>query len=100
DDSFEAMKAHAKNAGYKMPYLVDENSELADAYGAKTTPHVFVINAQNELVYKGSIDNLWDTKRLELEPYLYNVMDHLSTKKELKNNDTPPRGCSIKRIKQ
>ena len=41
DDSFEEMEIHAKKVGYKMPYLVDENSELANAYGAKTTPHVF-----------------------------------------------------------
>lgn len=98
DDSFDEMKIHARKAGYKMPYLVDENSVLADAYGAKTTPHVFVINNLNELVYRGSIDNLWDTKRLKLETYLYDVMNHLSDKNELKNNDTPPRGCSIKRL--
>lgn len=77
---------------------MDVNSELANAYGAKTTPHVYVVNNQNELIYRGSIDNLWDTKRAELETYLYDVMDHLSDKKELKNNDTPPRGCSIKRL--
>ena len=98
DDSFDEMKIHARKAGYKMPYLMDVNSELANAYGAKTTPHVYVVNNQNELIYRGSIDNLWDTKRAELETYLYDVMDHLSDKKELKNNDTPPRGCSIKRL--
>jgi peroxiredoxin len=98
DDSFDEMKIHARKAGYKMPYLVDENSELANAYGAKTTPHVFVINNMNELIYRGSIDNLWDTKRAELETYLYDAMNHLADKKELKNNDTPPRGCSIKRL--
>jgi len=98
DDSLDEMKMHAQKAGYKMPYLVDKDSELANAFGAKTTPHVFVVNKNNELIYRGSIDNLWDTKRTELEPYLYDVMDHLSAEKELKNNDTPPRGCSIKRL--
>lgn len=98
DDSFDEMKVHARKAGYKMPYLVDENSDLANAYGAKTTPHVFVVNNQNELIYRGSIDNTWDTKRTELETYLYDVMNHLSDKTKLKNNDTPPRGCSIKRL--
>lgn len=99
DDSLKEMKSHAKKAKYKMPYLVDENSKLADAYGAKTTPHVFVIDKESKLIYRGSIDNLWDTKRTSLEPYLYDVMEHLSNGKELKNNDTPPRGCSIKRLK-
>lgn len=98
DDSFDEMKIHARKAGYEMPYLVDENSELANAFGAKTTPHVFVVNGQSELVYRGSIDNLWDTKRTELETYLYNVMNHLADKTDILQNDTPPRGCSIKRI--
>ena len=97
DDSLEAMQKHAEKMGYKMPYLVDVDSKLADAYGAKTTPHVYVLNAKNVLVYKGSIDNIWDSKRTETTPYLYDVMDHLTNGTALKNNDTPPRGCSIKR---
>ena len=99
DDSFEKMVGHAKNANYKMPYLVDKNSLLADAYGAKTTPHVFVLNIDSKLIYKGSIDNIWDTKRTDTENYLYDAMAHLASKKEMLNQDTPPRGCSIKRLK-
>ncbi len=99
DDSLEKMKLHAAKANYKMPYLVDKNSKLADAYGAKTTPHVFVMDKESKLVFRGSIDNIWDSKRTAIEPYLYEVISHLSEGKELKNNDTPPRGCSIKRLK-
>jgi len=99
DDSMKEMKSHAKKANYKMPYLIDKNSKLADAYGAKTTPHVFVMDKESKLVYKGSIDNIWDSKRTAIEPYLYDVIAYLSEGKELKNNDTPPRGCSIKRLK-
>ena len=44
DDSRQAMHQHAKELGYTMPYLVDENSELANAFGAKTTPHVFLFD--------------------------------------------------------
>lgn len=97
DDSFEAMQQHAKKMGYTIPYLVDVDSKLADAYGAKTTPHVFVLDAKNSLIYKGSIDNIWDSKREETTPYLYDVIDYLTKNSTLKNNDTPPRGCSIKR---
>ena len=97
DDSLEAMQQRAEKMGYKMPYLVDVDSKVADAYGAKTTPHVYVLNAKNVLIYKGSIDNIWDSKRTETVPYLYDVMEHLTNNTELKNDDTPPRGCSIKR---
>ena len=98
-DSMDEMKTHAKDANYKMPYAVDANSELANAMGAKTTPHVFVFNASNKLIYKGSIDNTWDSKRKEVKTYLHNVMDHLDEGKKLKENSTSPKGCSIKRIK-
>ena len=56
DDSVEAMKAHAKKTDYSYPYLIDENSALANAFGAKTTPHIYLFNKDNELVYKGAID--------------------------------------------
>jgi peroxiredoxin len=40
DDSWEAMKAHSKKLNYKWPYLIDKESEVANAFGAQTTPHV------------------------------------------------------------
>lgn len=97
DDSLEKMKEHAKEMGYKMNYLVDADSKLADAFGAKTTPHVFVINKLGKLAYKGSIDNSWDSKRTEDRPYLSEVIEALKNSTELKDEMTQPRGCSIKR---
>ncbi len=98
DDSFEKMQERAKAQGYEMPYLVDENSKLADALGAKTTPHVFVFNSSNHLVYNGSIDNSVDSKRKKDEPYLVNALKELAANKPATVNSTPPRGCSIKRV--
>lgn len=98
DDSFEKMQERAKAQGYEMPYLVDENSKLADALGAKTTPHVFVFNSSNHLVYSGSIDDSVDSKRKKEEPYLLNALKELSANKSVTTSSTPPRGCSIKRV--
>ncbi len=99
DDSMGEMIMHAKKASYTMPYVVDKDSKLANEFGAKTTPHVYVFNSENELIYKGSIDNIWDSKRIETIPYLLNAMDHLTTDSKLIDESTPPRGCSIKRTK-
>lgn len=98
DDSFEKMQERAKAQGYEMPYLVDENSKLADALGAKTTPHVFVFNSSNHLVYTGSIDNSVDSKRKKDEPYLINALTELAANKSVTTASTAPRGCSIKRV--
>lgn len=97
EDSIEEMIKRAEDQGYKMPYLVDENSTLANAFGAKTTPHIFLFNGDLKLVYSGSIDNIWDNKRTEEIPYLANAMDALSQGKKIKPSATPPKGCSIKR---
>ena len=97
-DSYEEMLKHAEAQHYKMPYLVDVNSTMANIFGAKTTPHVFLLNAKMELVYMGSIDNLWDKQRKEDVPYLVDAMQQLAAQKKIKTDSTAPKGCSIKRI--
>lgn len=97
EDSFEAMKLHASEKGYTMPYLVDTDSKMADAFGAKTTPHVYLFDKSMKLVYAGSIDNTWDTKRTIDEIYLKNALETLSKGEKIKEKETTPRGCSIKR---
>lgn len=97
DDSLEKMEVKAKVANYTMPYLVDENSKLANAFGAKTTPHVYYFDAEMKLVYIGSIDNSWDSKREKDEAYLKNaITQHQLGKIETKESN--PVGCSIKRV--
>ena len=63
EESMEKMIEHKKSKGYKMPYLLDKNSELANAFGAKTTPHVYFFNQELKLIYTGSIDNSFEDKR-------------------------------------
>ena len=98
-DSPVEMKKRAEDNEYKMPYIVDTDSKLADAFGAKTTPHAFILDKDKKLVYKGSIDNSWDTKKTELTTYLYNAIANLAEGKTIEENSTAPRGCSIKRTK-
>jgi len=96
-DSFEAMFEHAKEKLYSMPYLVDVNSQLANALKAVTTPHVYLFNANMELVYVGSIDNIWDSKRKSDEAYFINALNAVGEGKKVKVANTPSKGCSIKR---
>lgn len=97
DDSMAKMKERAEAQGYKMSYLMDENSSVADAFGAKTTPHMFVVDAAGKLVMRGSIDNSWDNSRTELETYAMNAISHLASGTTLSETTPAPRGCSIKR---
>lgn len=99
DDSFVEMQKRAKKEKYNMPYLLDENAFLANSFKAKTTPHVFVLNSKWEVIYQGSIDNFWDNSRKEDKTYLVDLINQISTQKEITTIATEPRGCSIKRKK-
>ena len=55
-DSFDNMKLFAKTHGFTFPYLIDQTQETAKAYGAVCTPDFFGFNADNELQYRGRLD--------------------------------------------
>jgi len=98
DDSMSEMVQHAKEAGYTMPYVVDENNALADAFGARTTPHVFLFNGDMELVYRGSINDKFENRSKEAEDeYLQKALKALGSDAAIDPNDTRELGCSIKR---
>ena len=99
DDSFKKMKEHAKKYNYRAPYLLDTESKLANSFGAKTTPHVFMFNNELQLIYKGAIDdNYEDINKVE-KFYLKDAIEQLSNGKKIKVSATDPVGCSIKRFK-
>lgn len=98
-DSFEEMKKHAADKGYKnIKYVVDANHVVADAYGARTTPHVYLFDKENKLVYRGAIDDNVDKKEEVKEQYLANAMKNLAEGAEITTNVTKNMGCSIKRV--
>jgi hypothetical protein len=97
DDSMDAMIEHGKKLGYDMPYVADENSSLANAFGAKTTPHVYFFNSNMELIYTGAIDNTVEGKRSKDENYLKDAINAHAKSEKIAVTSTPPRGCSIKR---
>lgn len=99
DDSMEAMRKRVEEQGYRMQYLLDTDSKMADAFGAKTTPHVYLFDQDLKLVYTGSIDNSWDSKRTEDILYLKNALTELGKGEKVTIKNSLPRGCSIKRKK-
>lgn len=98
-DSMDEMKMRAKDKGYTTKYVLDQNSKLADAFGAKTTPHVFLFNADMVLVYKGAIDDNVDSAKGVEEYYLEDALNALVNGKRIDPNSTKNIGCSIKRVK-
>ena len=97
EDSFEAMKKYAAAQGYTFKYVVDKNSELANAFGATRTPHCFLFDKKG-LVYRGAIDdNIKDAKEAK-EHYLNDAINAVGTGGQVKVNSSKSVGCSIKRL--
>ena len=80
-------------------YLMDESGATGKAYGAKTTPHMYIINPQGTLVYAGGIDdkrsaNIADIKTAK--NYVVAALDELKAGKNVSVTTSSPYGCSVK----
>jgi thioredoxin-related protein len=99
EDSFDAMKKYAAEQGYDFNYVVDKNSQMADAFGATRTPHCFLFDKKG-LAYRGAIDdNIKEVKDAK-EHYLQDAILAVSSGKPVKVNSSKSVGCSIKRMEE
>ncbi len=85
-------------ADYALPYpvLVDTNGKVGKAYGAKTTPHMYVIDPKGILVYRGAIDSDPDGEATNEVNYVAQALDECLAGKPVSTADTKPYGCSVK----
>lgn len=97
DDSYAAMQQYAKQQQYSnIPYVVDQKSELANAFGATRTPECFLFNAKGELVYHGAIDDNQEAASAQRN-HLVLAMNEVKTGKDVAVKETRSVGCGIKR---
>ncbi len=95
DDSYENMIQRAKDKKFSFPYLYDSTSEIGQAYGARVTPHVFLLGADFKLVYRGRIED--DTEAKKSKNFdMKNAMDALLAGKKIPVAETKAFGCGIK----
>ena len=99
-DSYAAMKAYAKEQKFTMPYTVDKNHIIADAFGATKTPEVFLFDGEMKLVYHGAIDdNPTDAGNVKRN-HLFEAMKELNAGKKITVTESKSVGCGIKRVKK
>ncbi len=96
-ESFEAMKAYASKQHYQWKYLVDSESELANAFGANRTPECFLFDKDLKLVYHGAIDNNPSDEDNVSRKHLQIAIDEAVSGKDVSVKETKSVGCGIKR---
>jgi peroxiredoxin len=92
----DAIKTHAKEKNLAFPILKDKGNKIADLMNAQFTPEVFLLDANNKLVYHGRIDNARNGGEITA-PDLRNAMDAVVAGKAVATPETKAFGCSIKR---
>lgn len=77
--------------------LVDADQVVADLYNAQTTPHVFVIDRDGILCYRGSVDDVTFRQRTPTRFFLDEVVESLLNGRSPTLTETPAYGCTIVR---
>jgi peroxiredoxin len=95
EESLANMKARAVEKGYPFPYLKDGDSAIARAYGARVTPHVFVLDSDGVVRYRGYVDDSAKPAERKTEG-LISALNGLLDGRAVANAETRAFGCAIK----
>jgi peroxiredoxin len=95
----EAASKWAAENGFAATWLVDPDGKVGQAYGARTTPHMYIIDGSGTLVYQGAIDSVRDADPESIDGATNYVMEALMALDEgepVPDAQTRPYGCGVK----
>ena len=95
-ESMEDMKKFAEKYGHNFLYTLDKDAKIATAFGARTTPHIYLFDGDGKLVYRGAIDDNAPKKRKVKKSYLMDAIKAVGKDKKIQIAETKALGCSIK----
>lgn len=96
EEAVESVKHHIASP---KAVLLDPEGTVGKLYGAKTTPHMFIIDSAGNLVYNGGIDDIRSTNPDDIakaKNYVRMALDELLAGKEVSVQTSQPYGCSVK----
>jgi peroxiredoxin len=97
DESSEVIERVAMQR--KLPaVLLDHRQQVANLYGAQTTPHFFIIEQAGKLAYQGAWDDITFRQRVASQVYVPEVIDALRDNHTPRITQTPPYGCVLVRV--
>lgn len=98
-DGPAAIALNSKRNASPFATLLDPTGKVGQLYGAKTTPHLYIINPQGILLYQGGIDSIASARPDDIpkaEQYVRSALAELAAGKPVTKPATAPYGCSIK----
>jgi peroxiredoxin len=101
DDNIEEMARHAKDKGYRFPYLADKEHKVAEMFGATKTPETFVLQNNGAgafvLKYRGAIDDNPQVAQEVTVNFLRDAIGATLNRRNVSVAEKRPTGCMIKR---
>lgn len=98
-DGATAVKLNENRGAQPSGVILDSDGSIGKLYAAQTSPHLFIINPQGVLEYKGGIDSIKSAKEDDIAKatnYVREALDALAEGKKVPHPSTAPYGCSIK----
>ena len=95
----EANEAVREKQASPTAVLFDPEGKVGRLYGAKTTPHMFVINPKGKLIYQGAIDDKSSFRAATIKKannYVRLSLNEAMSGRPVSNPVTKPYGCSVK----
>ena len=96
EDLAKAIKDNGGDAGF---YLLDAEGTVGRLYGAKCTPHMFIVDKKGVLRYSGAIDSVKSVEQADIAGatnYVSAALDELIADKAVTNKENKPYGCGMK----
>jgi len=98
-DGPTAIKLNKERGAAPSGTVLDPEGSIGKLYGAKTSPHFFIINSDGVLVYKGGIDSIASSDKEDIakaENYVRAALADLASARKVAKPNTKPYGCSVK----
>ena len=98
-DGSKANAIRTEVGAKQSAYLLDASGDVGRAYGAKTTPHMYVIDGNGVLRYNGAIDSIASTDQADIPKatqYVSQALTELAAGKPISVSTSKPYGCSVK----
>lgn len=87
------MKIRAEEKGFNFPYVAEESRTLAGQYGARVTPHIFVLDQNRAVAYVGAFDD--NSNAAPTKHYVADAVDSILAGKKVEVTNTRAVGCGI-----
>lgn len=98
-DGPTALKLNASRKAQPAGTVLDPQGTVGKLYGAQTTPHIYIVDAQGKLAYKGGIDSIASSSQADIakaDKYVANALTAIASGQKVAQASTRPYGCSVK----